>query len=69
VYLFADFCSGRIWSLDRPSGEGDGGWRMIEQLHEALQITSFGEDEAGELYLTTFSGGGQGHRVYQVVAP
>jgi glucose/arabinose dehydrogenase len=65
VYFFGDYCSGRIWSLDQ---QGDGAWRMTQQLQEAIQISSFGEDEAGEVYVTTFSGGNDGHRIYQIVA-
>jgi glucose/arabinose dehydrogenase len=70
LYFFGDFCSGRVWSLDRPGGAtGEGAWRMTEQLHQPLQITSFGEDEAGELYATTFTGNTGGQRVYQIVVP
>ncbi|MFN8633681.1 MAG: PQQ-dependent sugar dehydrogenase [Chloroflexota bacterium] len=65
LYFFGDFCTGKVWSLDRPDG---GSWRMTEQLQQPIQISSFGEDEAGDLYVTTFSGGSDGHKVYQVVA-
>ena len=54
VYLYADFCSGRIWGL-RWDGE-----RVIEQGQLAraeFQIPSFGEDEAGEVYVLGFDGG------------
>jgi len=30
---------------------------MTEQLQAPLQISSFGEDEAGELYVTNLNGG------------
>ncbi|HWQ11488.1 MAG TPA: PQQ-dependent sugar dehydrogenase [Roseiflexaceae bacterium] len=60
VYLFADFVSGRIWGL-RPR---DGAWERAELLDTELYISSFGEDEAGELYLTSMYEGA----VYQVVA-
>lgn len=65
LYFFGDYCSGRIWSVDRPDGEN---WRMTEQLKEAIQISSFGEDEAGEIYVTTFTGGDSGHQIFRVVA-
>jgi glucose/arabinose dehydrogenase len=65
VYVFGDYCSGRIWSLDSTDNTT---WRMTEQVKDSLQISSFGEDEAGELYVTTFSGDNNNHRVYQVVA-
>ena len=47
-YLFADFCSGRIYALER----GDDGWTRSLLLTTNLLISSFGEDEAGEVYIT-----------------
>ena len=61
LYLFADFCSGRFWSLDEPSA---GDWRMLELTRSPLRITSFGEDESGELYVTSF----HDNRVYRITA-
>jgi glucose/arabinose dehydrogenase len=55
VYFFADFCSGRIWSLDR---QADGGWRQTQVLDTSIQISSFGEDEQGEQFLTGLGSGG-----------
>lgn len=53
IYFYGDYCSGRIWGLF-----GDGGrWRQILLLDTNLTITSFGEDEAGNLYVTDFWGG------------
>ncbi|MCY4581751.1 MAG: PQQ-dependent sugar dehydrogenase [Chloroflexi bacterium] len=54
VYLYADYCSGRIWGL-RWDGE-----RVTEQAQLAratFQVPSFGEDEAGEVYVLGFDGG------------
>ncbi len=65
LYVFGDFCTGRIWSLDSADGVT---WRMTEQLKDSIQISSFGQDEAGEMYVTTFSGPTGGHRIYRVVA-
>jgi glucose/arabinose dehydrogenase len=54
VYLFGDFCTGRIWGLLRMS---DGLW-LQQVLFEGLgQISSFGEDQAGEIYYIDHSGG------------
>lgn len=55
VYLFADFCSGFLWSLTRPAG---GGWAMTELARTGLNPASLGEDEEGEVYLVDMSGGG-----------
>jgi glucose/arabinose dehydrogenase len=53
AYLFADYCSGRIFAIDpstddfrEPVEVGDGG----------TGISSFGEDAAGELYITHLDG-------------
>ena len=48
IYFFADYCSGRVWGL-RPAGPG---WQMKLLLDSPFLISSFGEDEAGRLYLT-----------------
>ena len=55
IYLFADFGSGRIWGL--PAADAAGGHPTVTQLAESpLHIASFGEDEAGELYLVDLAG-------------
>ncbi len=48
TYLYADFCSGRLWGA---SQDGGGQWSTAELLDTALNISTFGEDEAGEIYL------------------
>ena len=53
AYFFADYCSGRIWGL-APAG---GGWSMTQLLDTELSISSFGEDERGELYILDAGGG------------
>lgn len=61
VYLYGDFCSGRIWGLYR---DGTGEWATTVLLDSDLSISSFGEDETGELYLTSLGDG----RLYRLVA-
>lgn len=60
VYFFGDYCSGQIWTLLRAA---DGTWKRTLLMDEAFNISSFGEDEAGELYLVDHTGA-----VYQLVA-
>ena len=48
AYFFADFCSGTVWSLHRDAA---GRWVQTELLRSGVSISSFGEDEAGELYV------------------
>ena len=54
VFLFGDFGSGRIWSIYR--GE-DGGWQVNEYMDTEYHISSFGEDEEGELYIVDYFSG------------
>jgi glucose/arabinose dehydrogenase len=53
AYFFGDYCSGRIWALAQGSG---GNWIRTELLDTSINISSFGEDEQGELYLTDLRG-------------
>lgn len=53
AYIYGDYCSGNIWVL-RLDGQ-----TVIEQgllINSNLQISSFGEDEEGELYILSFDG-------------
>jgi glucose/arabinose dehydrogenase len=61
VYVYGDFCSGEIWGLVQ---SGDGEWQnqLLYNLNQL--ITSFGQDEAGEIYLVGRAGG-----VFKLVAP
>ena len=52
-YLFADFGSGILWALSELS---DGQWRTEELLRTGLSVSSFGEDDDGELYLVDYGG-------------
>jgi hypothetical protein len=53
VYLFADYCSGIIWSL---VPDGSGGWNRAVFMETDTTITSFGEDVNGELYIIARGG-------------
>lgn len=55
VYLFGDYCTGIIWSLRLTEGN----WERSVFMDTDFVISSFGEDEAGELYLLN-------HRVGEV---
>ncbi|MCB9527465.1 MAG: PQQ-dependent sugar dehydrogenase [Myxococcales bacterium] len=49
-YLFADYVSGRVWSLR----ERDGDEPEVTLLAQQASVTHFGADAAGRVYLTTF---------------
>ena len=54
VYLYGDYCSGLVWGLLRGP---DGAWQNELLFQTGMSITSFGLDEAGELYLTDYNTG------------
>ena len=53
-YVYSDFCSGRVWSAGRAV---DGTWAVRDVMTYAGSISSFGEDERGELYFADFASG------------
>jgi glucose/arabinose dehydrogenase len=54
MYIFGDYCSGRLFTVHSE----DGTFTTRTVAESGLNISSFGEDEAGELYLVDLSGGG-----------
>jgi len=53
VFLYGDYCSGRIWAAWRdPALE----WQSAELMNTDFAISSFGEDEAGEAYIIDYAG-------------
>ena len=52
-YVYGDFSSGRVWAARIRQGA----WVNEELMATGLSISSFGEDEAGELYLIDYAGG------------
>jgi glucose/arabinose dehydrogenase len=59
IYFYADYCSGKIWGLRSAAAS----WSSRLLLDTPFSITTFGEDEAGEIYVTDFSGG----EIYRIV--
>lgn len=58
-YFFGDYCSGQIYVMETPGMAGNRGeLRWARALATSLRISSFGEDAAGELYVTDLQGGG-----------
>lgn len=58
-YLFADFCQGVVWAV--PENQSPGDPLPAPLADTSLQISSFGEDAAGRLYLVDL--GGSIHRL------
>jgi hypothetical protein len=53
IYLYGDYGSGLIWGLVRDSS---GSWQNRLLFQTGATITSFGEDESGELYFVSYDG-------------
>ncbi len=58
-YLFADFGSGRVWVKKGPGGARSA---LPGADGKVSQVSSFGQDAAGELYIVSLAG-----RVYRIV--
>jgi glucose/arabinose dehydrogenase len=58
-YFFGDFCSGTVWSFVL---EGDKA-RDVQKVGRIDQLSSFGEDAAGELYAVSLDG-----KLYELVS-
>ena len=50
-YIYADYCSGRIWGIDTSSDHG----AAIPLADTGRNITTFAQDPSGELYIVTFN--------------
>lgn len=50
-YIYGDFCSGRVWAVDIASDDG----AAIPLADTGRSISSFAQDNAGEVYLVTFN--------------
>ena len=59
IYFYSDFCSGTIWGAIQQ----DGRWVSEPLLDTGFSVTTFGEDEGGEVYVADYSGGA----LYQIV--
>ncbi len=53
TYLYGDWCTGTIWAAKQ---DATGDWETTISLESGRSISSFGEDESGELYLVDYGG-------------
>jgi glucose/arabinose dehydrogenase len=52
AYFFGDYCSGTVWTLRLEGGKA----KDVRTVGKIDQLSSFGEDAAGELYAASLSG-------------
>ncbi len=53
AYIYGDYCSGRIWTLRRQGGQ----WQTAVLMDAGFSIATFGQDDAGELYVADYAHG------------
>ena len=59
LYFYGDYCSGKIWSLHHDGTQ----WVSEELLNTSFSISTFGEDEAKNLFFADFNDG----KIYHLV--
>ena len=62
VYFYSDFCSGNLWALVKNASNV---WTSKLITSTGLNVSSFGQDEQGELYLASY-GTGQILKISQI---
>jgi hypothetical protein len=53
LYVFGDYCSGTIWTFPRTAGATT---TKAQLMDTSYNISGFGEDESGELYVVDRGG-------------
>jgi glucose/arabinose dehydrogenase len=61
IYLYGDFCSGAVFGLKKASGT----WVSTTLRQSGFAITTFGEDQAGNVYVTDYNTG----NIYKIQSP
>lgn len=57
IYLYGDYCSGMVWGLLHSGGAGSSlTWQSQLLFQTGANITTFGEDSSGEVYLADRGG-------------
>ncbi len=54
VYFYGDYCTGTVWGLIHT---GENTWQSKELFSTGAKITTFGTDEAGNIYLADYRSG------------
>jgi glucose/arabinose dehydrogenase len=53
IYLYGDYCNGRVWGLL----QGEQGWQSQLLFTTGVNISAFGKDEVGDIYLLAHATG------------
>ena len=61
LFLYADFCNGKIWGLKRSDDESpqdiQDEWQSTLLINASVPLSSIGEDEEGNVYVTHYQEG------------
>jgi uncharacterized repeat protein (TIGR01451 family) len=52
-YFFGDYCQGSVWQATQ---DGNGNWNIGSSLSTSFNISGFGEDANGEMYIINLNG-------------
>jgi glucose/arabinose dehydrogenase len=55
-YIYADYCSGKLWVFNADDALASGRATVDEVGQVSFNVSSFGEDEAGEMYIVDHGG-------------
>ncbi len=57
AFVYADFCNGKVWGLERPDPNIEGAWQNRLLFDSAFPVSSIGEDEEGNVYVVGYGEG------------
>ena len=57
VFVYADFCNGMVWALERPDPDVEGAWQNRLLFDAPFPVSSIGEDEEGNVYVVGYGDG------------
>jgi glucose/arabinose dehydrogenase len=64
IYFYGDYCTGRVWGL-RKAGAGWENTVLLDPVNPPRNISSFGEDESGNVYVVNHRSGD----LWQILSP
>ncbi|HYB73317.1 MAG TPA: PQQ-dependent sugar dehydrogenase, partial [Candidatus Sulfotelmatobacter sp.] len=65
TYIYGDLCSGQIWGA---TPDATGAWTATQLFGEPFSFATFGQDQAGEIYVAEFGSLGTIYRLIPVTA-
>ena len=57
VFVYADFCTGKVWGLQRPDPDIEDSWQNRLLFDVSVPVSSIGADEEGNVYVVGYGNG------------